>query len=160
MNQILNGMIHRQNFPKPLLLFILSVSVITILSACGDKQKDKDLKKAFDFHQEAIKIRKTAMDRMTELQANTDSLFLATYSDELKAIADALKEWDEQLVEVPGFEHDHSHHDHSGHDHDHDHDHHHNHSEQELTPQQHLEVQEHLLDEIKGLAQKLKNIKS
>ena len=152
-------MIQKHRFTKPLQIFVLLFSIIALTSACGDKEKDKDLVQAFKFHEEAIAVRQTVADQIEKLKANTDSLFVATYSNELKTISSALEEWDEQLVEVPGFEeeHDHSHHDHSGHDHDHDHDH--NHSEQELTPQQHLEVQQHLLQEIKGLAEKVGGIK-
>ena len=141
---------------------VLLLGMISILSACGEKEKDPNLIQAFEFHKQAMEVRQNAQEQISKLQANTDSLFVATYSSELSTLSDALKEWDEQVVEVPGFEeeHDHSHHDHSGHDHDHDHDHHHhNHSEQELTPEQHLEVQQHLLTEIKELAEKLNSIK-
>lgn len=135
--------------------------MISLLSACGDKQKEIDLQQAFSTHGEAVKVRKNAQEALIKLQANTDSLFVANNSEELKSIAEALALWDEQLVEVPGFEHDHSHHDHSGHDHDHDHDHNHdhNHSGQELTPKQHIEVQQHLLSEIKAIVEKISSIK-
>ncbi|MEM6895428.1 MAG: hypothetical protein AAF554_17155 [Bacteroidota bacterium] len=128
--------------------------MISLLSGCGEKKKDENLIQAFKFHEEAIQVRQTAKDEMAKLEAITDSVFVATYSDELNSINSALEEWDEQLIEVPGFEeeHDHSHH-------DHDHDHEHNHSEQELTPKQHLEVQQHLLDEIKSIAEKINTIK-
>ncbi|MEM9361340.1 MAG: hypothetical protein AAGA43_01845 [Bacteroidota bacterium] len=152
-------MIQRQNFRKPLQLFILLCGMMGLTLACGDKEKDKDLQQAFKFHEEAIQVRQNLEDQIATLKSNTDSLFIATYSDELNNLGSALKEWDEQLIEVPGFEeeHDHSHHDHSGHDHDHEHEH--NHSEQELTPKQHLEVQQHLLQEIKGLAEKIGSMK-
>ncbi|MEM8846922.1 MAG: hypothetical protein AAGD17_07450 [Bacteroidota bacterium] len=152
-------MIQRHCFTKPLQFFVLLFSIIALTSACSDKEKDKDLVQAFKSHEEAIEVRRTVADQIGKLKANTDSLFVITYSKELKSISSALEEWDEQLVEVPGFEeeHDHSHHDHSGHDHDHHHDH--NHSKQELTPKQHLEIQQHLLQKIKGLAQKISNIK-
>nr|WP_298998809.1 hypothetical protein [uncultured Allomuricauda sp.] len=151
-------MIQRQGLRTQALL-ILVLGITALISACGDsKEKNENLQQAFKFHEEAIKFRQTAEDQISKLKADTDSLFVATYSNDLKSISSALEAWDEQLIEVPGFEeeHDHSHHDHSGHDHDH---HHHNHSQQELTPEQHLEVQQHLLQEIKGLVEKINSIK-
>ena len=134
------------------------LGIIALLTACGDKAKtNKDLQQAFEFHLEALEVRQTIKGQMAQLMANTDSLFVATHKGALDSLNGALESWDEQLVEVPGFEeeHDHSHHDHSDHDHsDHDH-HHHDHAQQELTPKQHLEVQQHLLEEIKAIAEKV-----
>ncbi len=132
------------------------LGIIALSSACGDKQMNKDLQQAFELHKEAIKIRQMAQDQMAKLQANKDSLFVETYTKDLQSISSSLEAWDEQLVEVPGFEeeHDHSDHDHSDHDH-----HHHHDEQQELTPKQHLEVQQHLLEEIQAIAEKVNNIK-
>ena len=146
---------------KSVYLLTLFAGIMSLLMACGEKKKDENLIQAFKLHEEAIQVRQTAKDQITKLEAITDSVFEATNSVQLNSLSNALKEWDEQLIEVPGFEeeHDHSHHDHSGHDHEHDHDHDHNHSEQELTPKQHLEVQQHLLNEIKSISEKLNTIK-
>ncbi|MEO1013048.1 MAG: hypothetical protein AAFX53_17250 [Bacteroidota bacterium] len=130
------------------------LGIIALLAACGDtKQMNEDLKAAFELHKEAIEIRKMAKDKMARLKANKDSLFIATHTEDLNSITRSLETWDEQLVEVPGFEHDPNHSDHD-HDHDHDHD-----NGQELTPKQHLEVQRHLLDEVKAMAEKINSIK-
>ncbi|MEL6974352.1 MAG: hypothetical protein AAGL29_03050 [Bacteroidota bacterium] len=152
-------LVHR--IKKTLYFLTLSAGMISLLSACGEKKKDENLIQAFKLHEEAVQIRQTTKDQIAKLEAITDSVFVATYSNELNSISSALQEWDEQLIEVPGFEeeHDHSHHDHSGHDHDHDHEHNHSDSGQELTPKQHLEVQQHLLEEIKDLAEKINTIK-
>ena len=150
-------MIQRKRLIRPCKLLVLMLGIITLSSACGDKkQTDADLQQAFEFHKEAIKIRQMTQDQMVQLQANKDSLFVAAFANDLQSISRSLETWDEQLVEVPGFEEEH---DHSGHDHS-DHDHHHHHDEQqELTPKQHLEVQQHLLEEIQAIAEKINNIK-
>ena len=141
-------------------LVVLALGLITLITSCGEKKIDENLQKAFELHKEAVEVRQTAQDQIEKLESNSDSLFVATYGKDISALSSSLKEWDEQLIEVPGFEeeHDHTHHDHSGHDHDHDHDHHH-HDQPELTPQQHLEVQQQLLQEIKQLAGKISSIK-
>lgn len=141
-------------------LLLPIIGIITLLSACGDKkQTNPDLQQAFEIHGEALKIYNSARDQIAVLKANTDSIFVATYANDLNAISNSLEEWDEQLVEVPGFDHDHDHaeHDHADHDHsDHDHDHD---EHQELTPEQHLAVQQQLLEEIKTIAEKINTIK-
>ncbi|WP_425237089.1 hypothetical protein [Ulvibacterium sp.] len=126
--------------------------ILALSSACGDKkQMNEDLQRAFELHKEAMEIRHMTQDQIAQLKANTDSLFVKTYTKDLQSISHSLDAWDEQLVEVPGFEEEH---DHSGHNHEHHHDEH-----PELTPKQHLEVQQHLLEEIKAIAIKIDNIK-
>ena len=126
------------------------LGTIILLTACNDnKRANENLKQAFEFHQEAIKIRQMMDDQMTKLKANMDSLFVETYTKDLDSINRLLNSWDELLVEVSGFEEAH---DHSGHDHHQD-------NLQQLTPEQHLEVQQHLLEEIKAIAEKVNNIK-
>lgn len=136
------------------------LGILFALISCGDtKQKSEDLEQAFKIHNEAVKLRRTVDAKMAQLKSNTDSLFMATNTKNLDAIGQSLETWDDQLVEVPGFEHEHEHeHDHSGHDHDHEHDHDHDH-EQELTPKQHLEVQQQLLEDLKAIAEKIERIK-
>ena len=137
---------------KPLFIMI---GLITLLVACsGEKGVDEDLQAAFKIHNEAIKIRQLSEDQLNKLGANSDSLFIATYKSDLDSISQLLKAWDEQLVEVPGFEEAH---DHAGHDHDHSgHDHHAGGAD--LSPQQHLEVQQYLLKEIKGIASRINEL--
>lgn len=139
-------------------LRILILGILVLSFACSDKkQMSEDLQQAFELHKEAIEIRQMTQDQVDHLKANTDSLFVKMYIKDLQSISRSLVAWDEQLVEVPGFEeeHDHSGHNHSGHDHDH----HHRDAHPELTPKQHLEVQQHLLEEIKAIAIQIDNIK-
>ena len=126
---------------------------VGLLVSCGEKEKPKELVEAFKLHEEAIKIRQQVGEKVDRLVANTDSLFVAVNKNSIDSIQTLLEAWDEQLVEVPGFEEEH---DHEGHDHDHDHDHG---EELKLTPKQHLEVQTHLLNEIKALSSGVEQIK-
>lgn len=167
-------MIQSTSFLRPWQRLVLVLGIVALSSACAEKKADEDLQKAFQLHEEAMEMRQKAQEQLDQLKANKDSLFLATHAETLESFESSLEEWDEQVVEVPGFEHahdhaghDHSDHDHSEHDHgdhaehDHsDHDHsshdHHNHgSEPELTPKQHLEVQQYLLDEINAIAERI-----
>ncbi|WKN44175.1 hypothetical protein [Tunicatimonas pelagia] len=151
-------MIQKKYFSNYGTLLALTLGMTSLVVACGDSKKtDENLQQAFELHQEAVEIRQMADKQIDQLKANEDSLFVNTYTADLESISRSLKEWDEQLVEVPGFEHDHDHdHDHSGHDHDHDHDH----GEQtKLTPEQHLQVQQHLLEEIKAIAEEVNQVK-
>ena len=115
------------------------------------------MQQAFEIHEEAVAVHKQTEAKLTKLTSNEDSLFVSTYKVELNSISNSLKSWEEQLVEVPGFEHEHSGHDH---DHDHDHEHHHHHDQPNLTPAQHLEVQQHLLKEIQAIEKRIDEIKS
>ncbi|MGD1947433.1 MAG: hypothetical protein ACFB0A_14505 [Croceivirga sp.] len=145
-------------------VFILSIGMLLVLLSCGEAKKSPELEEAFKIHNEALAIRGEMSKKLSELQANKDSIFVETHAATLSAIGTSLEEWDEQLVEVPGFEHEHDHsgHDHSEHDHsEHDHsehDHNHDHNEQELTPKQHLEVQQQLLEDITAIAEKIEGI--
>ena len=96
-----------------------------------------------------MNIRNQTADQLAKLTANEDSLFVKAYKKDLDSISRSLKAWDEQLVEVPGFEEEH---DHSGHDHHHD-------EQPELTPEQHLEVQQYLLQEIRAIEKSINQIK-
>ena len=148
-------MIQKRNFSKHFVQFFLTLGLIILVVACSDKKKpNEDLQQAFKLHQEAMNIRSQTDDQLTKLTANVDSLFVMAYKKELDSISHLLKAWDDQLVEVPGFEeaHDHSGHDHSGHDHHHD-------EQPKLTPQQHLEVQQHLLQEIRAIEKRINQIK-
>ena len=149
-------MIQIRDFSNRFNQCFLTLGLIVLLVACGDKKKtNKDLQEAFKLHQEAVNIRNQTVDQLAILTANEDSLFIKAYKNDLDSISRSLKAWDEQLVEVPGFEEEH---DHSGHDHDHDHDH--DHGEQgELTPEQHLQVQQHLLQQIRAIEKSINQIK-
>lgn len=129
-------------------IFMLMTSLLLFVACSGNSESNKDMQEAFRVHQEAVKTRQITGDQMEKLLLGSDSLFEATYKNELSSIKDSLKAWDEQLVEVPGFEEEH---DHSGHDH-------HSHETTELSPKQHLEVQQHLLLEIQTIKKNLEQI--
>lgn len=138
----------KQGFINLCKILVLLLGIITIVVACDEKKKpNEDLQQAFRLHKKAVKIRQMADDQLDQLKANKDSLFIKAYKKDLEAIVSSLEVWDKQLIEVPGFEHDHA-----GHDH-------HHHEQQELTPKQHLEAQQHLLKEIQGIAEKIDEIK-
>ncbi|BFP40559.1 hypothetical protein FGF1_14040 [Flavobacteriaceae bacterium GF1] len=148
-------MIQRKRLIRPRKLLIPILGILALSLSCSDKkQTNEDLQQAFELHEKAIKIRQMAQDQMDQLQANKDSLFVEAYAKDLRSLSSSLEAWDGQVVEVPGFEEEH---DHSDHDHS-DHDHHHHGEQQELTPKQHLEVQQHLLDEIQAIAEKINTI--
>ena len=122
--------------------------------ACSDKKRpDEDLKQAFKLHQAAIALRNYTGDQLAELTKG-DSLFVQAYKVDLDSISHSLAAWDDQLVEVPGFEeeHDHSAHDHSGHAHDHD-------EQPDLSPEQHLQIQQYLLQEIQAIEKRINQVK-
>lgn len=133
--------------------------LLTLAYACQEQTKqepDEDLKKAFDVHNESVEIRKKVDVQINELRGNQDPTFIATNQGQLDSIYQLVEGWDEQMIEVPGFEHAH---DHSDHDHDHHHHHHHDHMEDlDLTPAEHLEIQQHLNKEITSIEKALTEI--
>ncbi|MEM7109323.1 MAG: hypothetical protein AAF519_13950 [Bacteroidota bacterium] len=145
-------MILRKNFAKDQLKVLTFLMFLVTIMACShDKKPDENLQQAFKIHEDAVSLRNQIAGELEKLNAMEDSLFVATHSENLDAIAGALKNWDEQLVEVPGFEEEH---DHEGHDH-------HHHDEQtELTSEQHLQVQQHLFDEIQKIEKSISEIKT
>nr|WP_299382210.1 hypothetical protein [Allomuricauda sp.] len=147
-------MILHKFLSKTTKLPMLMLGMIVLWSSCGDKkQSNENLQKAFEIHEKTISIHKMVLNQMDALKTNKDSLFVETYSNDLNTISGSLEEWEEQLIEVPGFDHDE---DHSDHDHEY-HDHHD--EQQKLTPEQHLEVQRQLLVEIQAIAEKIEKIK-
>lgn len=131
--------------------FLMLVGLITLMCACGgSEKKDERLQKAYELHLESVGLREEAGKHLEEMINSTDSGFLNSPHPELDSATHSLKEWDEQLVEVPGFEEE----EHEGH-------HHHHHGEQQqLTPEQHLEVQQQLLSEIKQIASDIDQIQT
>ena len=130
--------------------WLLMVPLLIFAASCGTNKKvDEDLQKAYELHEKSVGIRSRVDVKIHSLFDRGDSIAVIGKVHLLDSIKSALSTWDEQMIEVPGFEdeHDHSGHDHTGHDH--------NHSKVELTPVQHLEVQQHLLEEIQAIANKL-----
>ncbi|WP_209329352.1 hypothetical protein [Lunatimonas salinarum] len=113
---------------SPILIWLLY-----LLVGCNDTTQEKQLQEAYSFHEKSLAIR----EKLENLLKSAEHLAPTQY-DELRAF---LEEWDNSFVEVPGFEHTHDH-DHQGHDH------HHAHKAPELTPQQHLQLQQHLYGEL------------
>ena len=104
---------------------------LIIASACATaSEEDQLMQKAFNLHQEAIQVAKEAKD----LLSSSDQP-----SEDLQSIRNRLGSWEDNLIEVPGYEH--------GHDHNHDHDH--SHSTIELLPADMLAVQQEFLDSIR-----------
>lgn len=122
------------------------VCVISIhMWACGsegEKQKEM-LQQAYGLHLKSIQIRHTLNEWLTKSKehALTDSL----YNQDLDSITQLLEIWDTQVVEVPGFEKEHHH--------EHDH-----HVQPQLTPQQHIQIQQHLLNEIREIAKRVNRL--
>ena len=138
--------------------YFLFVCIGITFIACSEQKPDQNLQKAFDIHIESLEIRKSAGEKLMMLRENSDSTFVSTYRGSLDSLENLLEDWDSELVEVHGFEeaHDHSDHDHGHHDHSHD-----EHMEDlNLTPDEHLEIQQHLMDEIKGLQKSIDQIQN
>ncbi|MEM6700499.1 MAG: hypothetical protein AAF806_17175 [Bacteroidota bacterium] len=100
-----------------------------ILISCASPDESQEiLKQANDIHLEAIKINKTAQPKLEEAIAlksqiegkeGEKSMEEEKFIQEVAQLEKSYAYWEENHVEVPGFDH----HDHDHHDHDHDHDH-------------------------------------
>ncbi|MCC5935833.1 MAG: hypothetical protein JJU34_01000 [Lunatimonas sp.] len=105
--------------------------------SCGNPAHEKMLQEAFSFHEKSLTIRENLEKILQQGVTLTD--------EQQSELRDFLEDWDQSFVEVPGFEHTHDHdHDHEGHDHSH----HHAHKAPELTPEQHLQLQKHLYEQL------------
>lgn len=99
-------------------LFVFSISLI-LLGACdSNSEPDPVMKQAFSVHNQAL----AAFDSLHTILKTESEGASEAYKAKLDSIDTEMHEWEETLVEVPGFEHDHDHGEHEGHDHDHDHD--------------------------------------
>ena len=117
---------------------LLSLCLAVLLSACsGENKQDPLLEEAFDIHQQAMEVNKEVRAQLQTLPESDPFV---------KRLRDRQQNWSDNLVEVPGFEHEH-HHDH-GHDHDHDHDHG---PTTEVTPEHMLAIQQEFLDSIRAI---------
>ncbi|MEM6646531.1 MAG: hypothetical protein AAF730_09795 [Bacteroidota bacterium] len=101
---------------------------------------------ALSLHDSLVVVESDVRTLLADLQAQAgDSDVLA---DSLTAITADLETWETFMVEPEGAHED-------GHDHSHDHDHDHSHDAPDVTPEQMVEVQQALLDAIKGLHTRL-----
>ncbi|MEM1328644.1 MAG: hypothetical protein AAGI23_21995 [Bacteroidota bacterium] len=123
---------------------IVAFVLASLLVACqSTEQTDAAMEEAGKVHMEIIELEKevhpkvdAVIERKNQLQVEGRELTEAeqTYISQVESIENSYAYFEENLVEVPGLEHDHGHshdhhdhdhegHDHSGHDHDHDHSH-------------------------------------
>ncbi|KEO74617.1 hypothetical protein [Anditalea andensis] len=119
--------------------FMLFTLLVSLLSCSNEV--DRNLEKAYYYHMEANKLRRE-LDVLMEKEsvyAPSDGL----YTD----ILSLLGEWDDNFVEVPGYEHEHSASD-KGH-----HRHHHQ-PIPNITPLEHLYLQKSLYEDIKLIYEK------
>jgi hypothetical protein len=103
------------------------------------------LAEAAAVHEEAMQIFHELEDLIKVLEQN-DTI----PAEALQNIKAALTDWEENLVEVPGFEHEHDHGEH-GHHH-----HHHNHKSPELSSEEMLQLQQELRNTITALFEQAK----
>ncbi|WP_158856650.1 hypothetical protein [Lunatibacter salilacus] len=127
------------------IISIIPMSLLSILLlSCQPQKTDSRLNEAHEYHQQAGHVRENLGQQLSNTER--DSLL----HDSLQEFKQALKEWDDAWVEVPGFEHDHKH----GEE---EHDHHHHNTAPNLSPKEHLELQKHLLEEIQKLEKSFNN---
>ncbi len=120
---------------------IVFTLTLVFFSCLGGHKHDPVLTEAFEVHKQSLAMAKEVRSRLDNI-SNTDSSRIHLES--------RLAQWNENIIEVPGFEHHH--------EHGHDHHHHHNHSSLELMPTDMLNVQNEFLDSIKVILTDIKSI--
>lgn len=138
---------------------ILICFTIGAIFSCGGSNPDKEtLDKAAKVHTQLMKLEKdiapsieSLLDRHNQLQVAGRSLTVEekVFSRKVRNLESRYKIWQDNIIEVPGAEHDHSHGD--GH-------HHHHKPAVELLPADLLAVQYNLMDSLKVLEKFAKNI--
>jgi hypothetical protein len=111
----------------------LSIVLLFAYACTTTSEDDKLMEEAFNIHEQAMQVAKETKDLLASTDQNKTGL---------SSIRERLERWEDDLVEVPGFDHDHEH----SHDHDHGH-----HAELELLPEDMLAIQQELLDSIKAI---------
>ena len=125
--------------------FLIGICVLLFV-ACQSGEPDPKMKLAFEEHEAALQVYDSLSDMLSNIQV--DSL-TAEDQQKLAQLQEASAQWEANLVEVPGFEHEGHDHDH-GHSHDHSHDHAKN-SLSDLPPAEMLELQQALKQEVQRL---------
>lgn len=126
------------------LLLLTALALFTFCSGHKHEHREitAELKEANDTHQKSLDIREEIMDLEKSLkEAEID------YSE----LKEALKIWDKDIIEVPGFEH--------SHDNDHETEHRKYHVHNPMKPfsdTEHLEYQKIMYQEIEIIAEKMK----
>lgn len=128
--------------------YLLGISLL-FLMACHSHEHDPVLKQAFEVHQVAIQTHDSLSNELNTLQAQS---LKPEDQSEWKRLNSASEQWEESLVEVPGFEHA------EGHDHDHHHHHHGGEALQDLPPSEMLRIQQALLKEVKDLLEQTRGL--
>ncbi|WP_258101909.1 hypothetical protein [Marinoscillum pacificum] len=113
-----------------------------IIVACSHSSDDL-LKEAAQVHNLSVKIGEHVAQKIQAIeeyaQTEADSLIRPQLLDSVIILNEQLSDWENELVEVPGNEHE-------GHDHDHHHE-----VSMELTPQMILEIQREINQRIIAL---------
>lgn len=129
-----------------------------ITIACNSTKKENPaLKEAAETHQQAIQIEKQVapqLDALTQLKNSINVQGRALTPEEqalvqeIESILASYEYWEENHVEVPGYEQDHRHegHDHEGHDHG---------AKLELTPEDMIVVQREFRDSIVAIQRRV-----
>ncbi len=130
------------SFPLRRLICSMCFSILILFVSCSDHSKpDPLLEEAFQIHKQALQVEKEVRELLKKLPED--------HAAKTK-MESRLTAWDENLIEVPGFDDDHSH--------DH-HDHNHSHGpDVELTPENMLAVQKVLLDSMLTIRKDLQNL--
>ncbi len=132
---------------------------VLMLSCGGDSAEDKILHKAADVHMEALKIKSEMESGLEQMRQAHNSIQVQgraltseemVFTKEVSSLEARLKYWNDNHIEVPGFEH--GEHDHSGHDHNHDHSHGNNF---QLPASDMLIIQKEFKDSIKAIQGRL-----
>jgi hypothetical protein len=100
--------------------------LLSILSCGGETAEHKILHQASEVHQEALKVKKELEPNLEQLRQLSNGIQIQgraltseeiSFTNAVALVESRLNYWEENHVDVPGFEEDG--HDHSGHDHDH-----------------------------------------
>lgn len=123
-------------FYKLLSVILMSAFLISCKNKTEEQTKvDPILQEALSIQDEAIHI---GMELDSILDAKMAEGSFAQNIDSLRILKSAVNDWRNNMVEIPGIEHDHDHH---GHDHDHSHDHSGSEAAAHLSPQDIKKVQ-------------------
>lgn len=136
--------------------WIAIVIIFLSLTACNSAKKENPaLKEAAETHEQAIQIEKQVAPQLEELIQIKNSINIQgraltqeeqTLVQEIENIEASYTYWEENHVEVPGYEYDH---DHEGHEHEH------GKAKLELTPEDMIQVQREFRDSIVSIQQRV-----
>ena len=115
------------------LVFILFI----VHSGCGPSKIDPKLQEAFEIHKQSLNIAKKTEAILSKIPSDD--------GNRLKLELE-LKEWNENLIEIPGFEHHH---------HSENCKHHHHRTQLELSPDHMLAIQNELQDSVNSIFQRV-----